>query len=342
MTPVLRDGCLPEEPGECRRLPPRDRADRDRGDAVGTPRDEQPAGGGPRRGGFAIGFMAAVVQAHMSQELSPESVPHAGEMPVFGLGTWENDDHDQCAESVRTALEMGYRHIDTAQAYRNEDAVGEGIAAAAVDRETVFLATKVWISNLSYEDVHASVERSLDQLGTDYVDLLYVHWPAGDYDPAETLRAFDELYDDGTVDRVGVSNFEPEHVETARKHLDAPVFANQVEVHPLLPQTELREYAAETDLELVAYSPLKRGAVFDDPTLTAVADEHGVSAAQVSLAWLREKGITTIPKATSEAHIRDNAESLSLSLSAEEVGRIDDIDRRDRQVHPDFAPQAWG
>jgi 2,5-diketo-D-gluconate reductase B len=278
----------------------------------------------------------------MSQELTPESVPRADGMPMLGLGTWENDDHDQCVESVRTALELGYRHIDTAQAYRNEDAVGEGIAAADVDREDVFLATKVWTSSLSYEAVHASVEGSLDRLGTEYVDLLYVHWPAGEYDPAGTLRAFDELYDDGAVDRVGVSNFEPDHVETAREHLDAPVFANQVEMHPLLPQTELREYAAETGLELVAYSPLKRGEVFEDPTLTAIADDHGVSAAQVSLAWLREKGVTAIPKATGEDHIRDNLESLSLSLSDEEVGRIDDIDRRDRQLNPDFAPEAWG
>jgi diketogulonate reductase-like aldo/keto reductase len=263
-------------------------------------------------------------------------------MPMFGLGTWENDDHDQCVGSVRTALEMGYRHIDTAQAYRNEDAVGEGIAATDVDREDVFLATKVWTSNLSYEGVHVSVEDSLDRLGTDYLDLLYIHWPAGDYDPGETLRAFDELYDDRTIERVGVSNFEADHVETAREHLDAPVFANQVEMHPLLPQTELREYAAETGLELVAYSPLKRGKVFDDPMLTAIADEHGVSAAQVSLAWLREKDVTAIPKATGEQHIRDNLESLSLSLSDGEIGRIDDIDRRDRQVHPDFAPEAWG
>jgi diketogulonate reductase-like aldo/keto reductase len=277
----------------------------------------------------------------MSHEISPESVPHAGEMPMLGLGTWENEDNEQCAESVRTALEMGYRHVDTAQIYRNEDAVGDGLAAADVDRDEVFLATKIWISNLSYDDVHDTFQDSLDRLGTDYVDLLYIHWPARDYDPEETLRAFDDLYDDDKIGHVGVSNFEPEHVDEAREHLDAPVFANQVEMHPQLPQTALREYAAETDLELVAYSPLQRGEVFDDPTLADIADEHGVSAAQVSLAWLREKGVTAIPKATSEAHIRDNFESLSLSLSEEEVARIDDIDRHSRQVNPDFAPAAW-
>jgi diketogulonate reductase-like aldo/keto reductase len=275
------------------------------------------------------------------QHPDPDSVPHAGEMPMLGLGTWENEDADQCAESVRTALETGYRHIDTAQAYRNEDAVGEGIAAADVDREEVFLATKVWISKLSHDDVLESTRDSLDRLGVDYVDLLYVHWPSGEYDPAATLDAFDELYAENEIRNVGVSNFEPEHVAEAREHLDAPVFANQVECHPMLQQDELREYAAETDLNLVAYSPLARGTVFDNDTLTDIAEKHDASAAQVSLAWLREKGVTAIPKATSEAHIRDNWGSLALDLDDEDVAAIDDIETVDRRVHPDFAPDAW-
>ncbi|WP_246988637.1 aldo/keto reductase [Halorientalis marina] len=262
-------------------------------------------------------------------------------MPMLGLGTWENDDADQCTESVRTALETGYRHIDTAQAYRNEDAVGEGIAAADVPREDVFLATKVWISKLAYDDVLESTRDSIDRLGVDYVDLLYIHWPAGEYDPEETLQAFDELYDEGTIEAVGVSNFEPHHVDEARDHLDAPVFANQVEMHPMLQQEELREYAAETDLELVAYSPLARGEVFENDTLVDIAEKHDASAAQVSLAWLREKGVTAIPKATSAAHIRDNFGSIDLALDDEDVAAIDDIDTVDRRVHPDFAPDAW-
>jgi diketogulonate reductase-like aldo/keto reductase len=262
-------------------------------------------------------------------------------MPMLGMGTWENDDHDQCAESVETALEMGYRHIDTAQAYRNEEAVGEGIAAADVDREDIFLATKVWISKLSHEDVLRSTENSLDKLGVDYVDLLYVHWPADQYDPDGTLSAFDELYDEGLTRNVGVSNFEPEHIDRASQELDAPVFANQVEMHPFLQQEELRAYAADNDIELVAYSPLARGDVMDDPTLGEIAEKHGVSEAQVSLAWLREKGVTAIPKATGEAHIQDNFESLALELDDEDVAAIDDLDRGERQVHPDFAPDAW-
>jgi diketogulonate reductase-like aldo/keto reductase len=277
----------------------------------------------------------------MSQELAPDSVPRADEMPMLGLGTWQNDDAAQCTESVETALEMGYRHIDTAQIYRNEAAVGEGIANADVPREDVFLATKVWIDNLSYDDVLSTTEASLDRLGVDYVDLLYVHWPAREYEPTETLQAVDELYDDGTIRNVGVSNFEPPHVDEARDHLDAPVFANQVEMHPFLQQGELREFAVDTDLELVAYSPLARGEVFGDETLSDIAERHGVSEAQVSLAWLREKGVAAIPKATSEGHIRDNWESLSLSLTDEEVATIDAIEKTDRRVDPDFGPDAW-
>jgi diketogulonate reductase-like aldo/keto reductase len=278
----------------------------------------------------------------MSQtSLTPDSVERAGGMPVLGLGTWENEDPEQCAESVRRALEMGYRHVDTAQIYGNEAAVGDGIAAADVPRDEIFLATKVWISNLGAEDAVASTEESLDKLGVDSVDLLYVHWPARTYDPADTLPAFDELVDRGLVDRVGVSNFEPEHVDRAREVLDEPVFANQVELHPLLQQERLREYAAETDLELVAYSPLIRGEVFDVPELTEVAEKHGVSEAQVSLAWLREKGVTAIPKATSEAHVRDNWESLALDLDDEDVATIDAIDRTERRVDPGFCPDAW-
>jgi diketogulonate reductase-like aldo/keto reductase len=269
--------------------------------------------------------------------------PTASGMPMLGLGTWENTDPDACAQSVRTAIETGYRHIDTAQAYGNEADVGRGIAAADLPREELFVATKVWISQLSREDVLASTRESLEKLGTEYADLLYVHWPAGDYEPEETLNALAELKAEGSVERIGVSNFEPEHVERAREVLGEYPFANQVEVHPLLQQPELREHAAETGVELVAYSPLARGGVFDVPELTEIADRHGenVSEAQVSLAWLREKGITAIPKATGADHIADNWASLSLELTEEDVATIDAIDREDRRVHPSFAPAAW-
>jgi Aldo/keto reductases, related to diketogulonate reductase len=259
-------------------------------------------------------------------------------MPALGLGTWENDDPEQCTESVKTAVEMGYRHVDTAQIYGNEAAVGKGLSAADVDRDDVFLATKVWIDNLAPEDVAASTRESLQKLDTEYVDLLYVHWPAGAYDPEETLSAFAELRDDGLIDRIGVSNFEPEHLDAATDALGEAPFANQVECHPLLRQEELREYADANDVELVGYSPLARGKILDDPTVGDIAEKHGVSAAQVSLAWLRESGVTAIPKATGENHLSDNWASLGLELDDEDIQQIDDLGRTDRQLNPDFGP----
>ncbi|WP_435179781.1 aldo/keto reductase [Halorussus sp. AFM4] len=260
-------------------------------------------------------------------------------MPRLGLGTWQNTDPQACVDSVRRALEMGYRHVDTAQAYDNEEYVGEGIAEADVDRDDVFLATKVWIDNLAHDDVIETAKASLDRLGVDSLDLLYVHWPAREYDAEETLAAFDELHDEGLVERVGVSNFEPRHLDEAREILDAPVFANQVEMHPLLPQDELVEYGREHDVNLVAYSPLARGKVFDVPEIREVAEKHDASPAQVSLAWLLQRdGVAVIPKASSEDHIRDNFGALDLDLDDEDVEKIENIDERGRQVDPGFAP----
>ncbi|WEL21675.1 Aldo/keto reductase, related to diketogulonate reductase [Halorhabdus sp. BNX81] len=277
----------------------------------------------------------------MTGQTTHDDVPVRDAMPMLGLGTWQNEAPEQCAESVRTALEMGYRHVDTAKAYHNEAAVGDGITAADVPREDIFLATKVWAGDLAYADVIESAERSADRLGVETIDLLYIHWPSHAYDPEETLPAFDELVDRGVIDRVGVSNFTPEQVERVQEVLDAPLFANQVEMHPYLQQDELRAFAAETDLNLVAYSPLGRGTVLDDGTLADIATKHDASVAQVSLAWLREKGVTAIPKATSEAHIRDNFESVALDLADEDIAAIDDIERTDRQINPDWAPASW-
>ncbi|AEH35522.1 aldo/keto reductase [Halopiger xanaduensis] len=269
--------------------------------------------------------------------IDPELCPTASGIPMLGLGTWQNTG-DQCAESVRTALEMGYRHVDTAQGYDNEAAVGEGIAQADVDREEIFLATKVSTSNLAHDDVLETTRASLDRLGVDYVDLLYVHWPARTYDPEGTLSAFSKLYDDGLIENVGVSNFQPAQLEEAVDVCDAPILANQIECHPLLPQEEVREACEHYDIEVVAYSPLARGGVFDQPEIREIADEHAVTEVQVSLAWLREKGITAIPKATGEAHIRDNFESLTLELDREDIDAIDAIQETNRTIDPGFAP----
>ncbi len=231
---------------------------------------------------------------------------------------------------------MGYRHIDTAQIYGNEKQVGDGIEASDVERDQIFLASKVWIDQLSSEDVVSSTKESLEKLQTDYVDLMYVHWPSGDYSPEESLEALQELKDRGLINNIGVSNFEIPHLEEALETVD--VYANQVEMHPLLPQEELREFCEENDVELVAYSPLARGEVFNVQEIQEVAEKHGVSEAQISLAWVRQKGAVPIPKASSREHIVDNFESQDLELDDEDMEKIDSIRGEERMVDPDFAP----
>lgn len=268
-----------------------------------------------------------------------------GRMPRIGLGTYSEEDRHRWAERVETALEAGYRHVDTAQVYENEEYVGDGIAAADVAREEVFLATKtvhVDVPGFGRKDLREAVESCLDRLGTNYLDLLYVHWPAGVYDPETTLGVYQEFYDDDVIGNVGVSNFEPDDLDEALEVLDAPIFANQVECHPLLPQEELREYAVEDDHWLVAYCPLARGEVFDRPEIETVAERHDASPAQVSLAWLLSKeNVAVIPKASSEEHMRDNfaARDLTEELSAEDVELIDSIDDRKRLIDREYA--SW-
>lgn len=261
------------------------------------------------------------------------------DLPRLGLGTYLNEDFEQCAESVRFALEAGYRHVDTAQSYGNEAAVGEGLRRADVDRDEVFVATKLATEHLGREDALATAEESAERLGVDVIDLLYVHWPTKTYDPDETLPALDELRDDGLVRHVGLSNFEPDQLDAARDVLESPVFAHQVEMHPMLPQETLHAYAVEADHWLVAYSPVAKTEVADLPTLVRIAEAHGATPFQVSLAWLLSKAnVAPIPKGTSEAHIRENYGALDLELTADELARIDDIDVERRLVDFDNAP----
>lgn len=260
-------------------------------------------------------------------------------VPALGLGTSGNDDPEQCAETVRTAVELGYRHIDTAQMYDNETAVGRGIAESSVPREELFVATKIHPSNLAHDDVLATAVESLDRLGLEAVDLLYVHWPLEAYDPEPTLSAFDELVDRGVTRHVGVSNFTPDLLREADRLLDAPVVANQVEVHPLLPpRRELVDACEQVGADLVAYAPFCRGEALDASEVETVAAARGVSPARVILAWLLAKGCRPIPKATGATHLRDNYAALDLSLTDAERERIDDIDRRYRRFDPDGAP----
>jgi diketogulonate reductase-like aldo/keto reductase len=265
-------------------------------------------------------------------------------LPDIGLGTYRMTDHDECVSAVETALDLGYRHVDTAQMYDNESFVGEALATAfdSVDREDCVVATKLDTDNTGHDAAVTTARESRDRLGLDAIDLLYVHWPTGRYDPAETLPALDELVDDGIVRQIGLSNFLPHQLETAIGRLDHDLFAHQVEMHPLLQQPELHDLAVEHDHYLVAYCPIARNQVADVPVLEEIADAHGATPAQVSLAWLASKeNVVPIPKAASPDHIRENLAAMDLDLSADDVARIDDIDPAHETRIVDFPSAPW-
>jgi 2,5-diketo-D-gluconate reductase B len=243
------------------------------------------------------------------------------DLPPVGLGTMGIGDPD----AVEAALDLGYRHLDTAQIYDNEEVVGRGLAASSVPREDVTVATKLWIDSLAAEDVRPGTEASLDRLDLNAVDLLYVHRPRGDYDPETTLPAVDAVRDAGLTRHIGLSNFEPDQLRRAREVLDAPIAAHQVEFHPYYWREEI----------LVAYSPLIGGEAFDDPVLADVAEKHDTSPAAVAIAWcLSHENVVTIPKSSSTEHMRANFEARELDLDAADVERIEAIDR-EQELYPE-------
>ena len=257
-------------------------------------------------------------------------------VPRLGFGTWQIEGSD-ATEAVRDALEIGYRQIDTARAYGNEAEVGEGIAQSGVDRAEIFLTTKVFPGDFEPEALKAATEDSLRSLGTDYLDLLLLHWPDESVPLERTLAALVELREAQKIRQLGVSNFPAGLLARALEH--APVFCDQVEYHPFLGQERLLELARESDVLVTAYSPLAHGRVPDDATLGEIGEAHGKSAGQVALRWLLDQpGVSPIPKASSHERRVENFEVFDFSLSDDERARIDALPKDDRQIDPDFGP----
>ncbi|WP_372480042.1 aldo/keto reductase [Halomicrobium sp. HM KBTZ05] len=266
------------------------------------------------------------------------------DMPPLGLGTYSEDDREQWTDNVGTALDVGFRHVDTAQVYENERYVGEGLRSSAVDRDDVWLSTKTVHHDVPPEAdrVPDAIDGCLDRLGVDAVDLLYVHWPSGVYDHETVLPAYDDAYEAGKTRHVGLSNFTPELLDEAMDVLDAPLFAHQAEMHPLLPQEDLVAHAQAHDYTFVAYSPLAKGAVFDVPEIREVAQKHDATPAQVSLAWITSHdNVAAIPKASSREHMQQNLAALDLELDDDDLDLIDSIDRRERVIDADHGPWNW-
>jgi len=250
------------------------------------------------------------------------------DLPPVGLGTMGIDD----PEPIATALSVGYRHLDTARIYGNEGVVGDGLAdgldKSDVPRDAVTIATKLWVDALGAEAVSPEARESADLLDVDTIDLLYVHRPRGDYDPATTLPALDRLVDETIVDNIGVSNFELDDLRRAIDILDAPLAAHQTELHPLCYRPKHLDHAREHGYTVVAYSPLAGGRVREVDAVRAVAAAHETTPEAVAIAWATAKEpVVTIPKASSERHLRANLAAAGLELAPEEVAAIDAVER---------------
>ena len=247
------------------------------------------------------------------------------DVPALGFGTWPMKG-ETCRTAVRTALECGYRHVDTAQMYENEAAVGRAIAESDVPREEVFLVTKLRRGNLAREDVLRSTEESLDRLGTDVIDLLLVHSPSRSVPIEESIGAMNRLQAAGKVEHVGVSNFSVEQLQAAMDASETPILTDQVEYHPLASKGDLLEFCLDEGIVLTAYSPVARGRVLENETLREIGDRYGKTPAQVALRWLvQQETVAAIPKAENPEHIAENIDIFDFELATEEMERVFDL-----------------
>jgi diketogulonate reductase-like aldo/keto reductase len=245
------------------------------------------------------------------------------EIPQVGFGVFLIPE-TETKTAVATALRAGYRHIDTAKLYQNEAEVGEAIAGSGIAREDIFVTTKVWNSEQGYEPALASFEASMDRLGLDVLDLLLIHWPVPELDRyVETWHAFEKLYADGRVRAIGVSNFHVPHLQRLLEEGSVVPAVNQIELHPQLPQAELREFHAQHEIVTEAWSPLARGgAVLSDATVTAIADRVGKSPAQVVLRWSLQLGNVVLPRSVTPSRIAENLELFDFSLTDEDMAAL--------------------
>ena len=256
-------------------------------------------------------------------------------IPLLGFGTFKVKDGEDVEQAVTTALELGYRHIDTAMIYRNEEGVGRAVAESGTDRSEIFVTTKVWNSDQGYEPTLAGIDASLERLGMDYVDLYLVHWPKPEH-TVETWRAMEEIQETGKARAIGVSNFLTHHLDLLLEYANVIPSINQIQFHPHLQSPDLVEYCDERGIVIEAWGPLKQGLIMDDPELSAIASSHGVNVPQVVLRWMLQRGIVAIPKSVTPSRIAENADLYGFELSSEEMDTINAMDRDDRVgPHPD-------
>lgn len=268
----------------------------------------------------------------MAKSLQDTTTLHNGvKMPWFGLGVFKVQEGQEVIDAVKYAIKAGYRSIDTAAVYQNEEGVGQGIRESGIDRKELFVTTKVWNSDQGYDSTLKAFDTSMNKLGLDYLDLYLIHWatPArGLY--KETWRALEKLYKDKRVRAIGVSNFHIPHLQDLMTDAEVKPMVNQVEYHPRLTQVELLEYCKKNQIQLEAWSPLMQGQLLDDPTLKGIAEKYNKSVAQVILRWDIQNGVVMIPKSIKEQRIIENANIFDFELSEEDMNQINAMNQNHR------------
>lgn len=251
------------------------------------------------------------------------------EMPYLGLGTYQSDNDQEVVDAVKSALNVGYRHIDTAAAYNNEEGVGQGIRESGVPRKYIFVTSKVWNTDQGYASTLEAFEKSLERLGTDYLDLYLVHWPvAGKY--IDTWKALETLYHQKKVRAIGVSNFLRHHLEVVLKDTEIVPMVNQMEFHPHVVQQDLIDFCVDNAIQYESWSPFMQGKLFDLDSCDGLAAKYGKSVAQIILRWNLQKGVVAIPKSAHTDRIKSNAAIFDFELSAADIAFLDGLENGER------------
>lgn len=275
--------------------------------------------------------------------MSPHIVEsNEARIPALGFGTWQLVG-ETCENMVKEALKIGYRHIDTASTYENESEVGRALKDSAVSRNEIFLTSKVWPDDFAPDDLQEAVDQSLKRLQTDYVDLLLLHWPNPEVPLEKTMRALCETKRAGKAKNIGISNFTIRLIKQAIETADEPLAVNQIEYHPFLDQSQVKQVMDEEGLILTAYCPIAQGKVMDDKVLKEIAQKHDKSPVQISLRWLmQQKNVCAVPRTSKPEHAKNNFEIFDFELSHKEIEQIDQLTQQNsRLVDPSSLAPEW-
>lgn len=250
-------------------------------------------------------------------------------IPGFGLGVFKVEAGATTYDTVRTALKLGYRLIDTAAIYGNEEAVGKAIHDSGIPREEIFVTSKVWNDDQGYEETLAAFDTTMEKLGLEYLDLYLIHWPiTGKF--KDTWRALEKIYRDGKVRSIGVSNFHVHHLQELLKDAEVKPVLNQIEYHPHLTQEDVLQFCKENAIQMQSWSPLKRGEIITEPVIKEIADKHGKTPAQIVLRWNLQNGVITIPKSVKEHRMQENADIFNFELTEDEMEKLNDLNKNER------------